>query len=141
MGFRFRKSINLGGGVRVNLSKKGVGYSFGTKGARVTKMANGKHRTTIGIPNTGLSYISESKSKRNRYNKSNVNANVYVSDDEMKKVGYKILAWVCRICFIPMIILGLLVCLVELVFGLISIGIGILEFVYSRNYFKKHKKC
>ena len=141
MGFRFRKSINLGGGVRVNLSKKGVGYSFGTKGARVTKMANGKHRTTVGIPNTGLSYISESKSKRNRCNKSNVNANVYVSDDEMKKVGYKILAWFCRICFIPMIILGLLVCLVELVFGLISIGIGILEFVYSRNYFKKHKKC
>lgn len=141
MGFRFRKSINIGGGVRVNLSKKGVGYSFGTKGARVTKMANGKHRTTVGIPNTGLSYISESKSKRNRCNKNNVNANVYVSDDEMKKVGYKILAWVCRICFIPMIILGLLVCLVELVFGLISIGIGILEFVYSRNYFKKHKKC
>ena len=140
MGFRFRKSINLGGGVRVNLSKKGVGYSFGTKGARVTKMANGKHRTTVGIPNTRLSYISDSKSKRNRCNKSNVNANVYVSDDEMKKVGYKILAWVCRICFIPMIILGLLVCLVELVFGLISIGIGILEFVYRRNYFKKYKK-
>lgn len=141
MGFRFRKSINLGGGVRVNLSKKGVGYSFGTKGVRVTKMANGKHRTTVSIPNTGVSHLSESKSKRSRYNKNNVNANVYVSADEMNKTGCKILAWICRICFIPMITLGLLVCLVEPVFGLISIGIGILEFVYSRNYFKKHKKC
>ena len=32
MGFRFRKSINLGGGFRVNLSKSGIGYSWGTKG-------------------------------------------------------------------------------------------------------------
>lgn len=141
MGFRFRKSINLGGGARVNLSKSGVGYSFGTKGARITKTANGRTRTTVGIPNTGVSHVSESKSKRNGYNKNNVNANVYVSADEMNKTGCKMLAWICRICFIPMIVLGLLVCLVEPVFGLISIVIGILEFAYSKNYFKKHKEC
>ena len=29
MGFRYRKSINLGGGFRINLSKSGVGYSWG----------------------------------------------------------------------------------------------------------------
>ena len=37
MGLRYRKSINLGGGFRVNFSKSGVGYSWGTKGYRVTK--------------------------------------------------------------------------------------------------------
>ena len=37
MGLRFRKSINLGGGFRINLSKSGVGYSWGAKGYRVTK--------------------------------------------------------------------------------------------------------
>ena len=46
MGFRFRKSINLGGGFRINLSKSGVGYSFDGKGYRYTKKAGGGSRTT-----------------------------------------------------------------------------------------------
>lgn len=29
MGWRFRKSINLGLGFRINLSKSGIGYSWG----------------------------------------------------------------------------------------------------------------
>lgn len=56
MGFRFRKSINLGGGVKVNLSKSGVGYSVGTKGARVTKSAKGGVYGTVSAPGTGISY-------------------------------------------------------------------------------------
>lgn len=60
MGFRYRKSINLGGGFRVNLSKSGVGYSWGTKGMRVTKTATGKTRSTLSIPGTGISYVTES---------------------------------------------------------------------------------
>lgn len=61
MGFRFRKSVNLGHGFRVNLSKSGVGYSWGTKGVRFTKTAAGKSRKTVSIPGTGLSYTTESK--------------------------------------------------------------------------------
>ncbi|MBR2526159.1 DUF4236 domain-containing protein [bacterium] len=60
MGFRFRKSINLGGGFRINLSKSGIGYSFGTKGMRWTKLCNGRNRSTYSIPGTGIAYISES---------------------------------------------------------------------------------
>lgn len=55
MGFRFKKSINAGP-LRINLSKSGIGYSFGVKGARVTKPAKGKAKATVGIPGTGLSY-------------------------------------------------------------------------------------
>lgn len=66
MGFRMRKSINLGGGVRVNLSKKGVGYSVGTKGYRVTKKAGGGIRTTASLPGTGISYIKETGSGKKR---------------------------------------------------------------------------
>jgi Protein of unknown function (DUF4236) len=29
VGYRYRKSINLGGGLRINLSKSGVGWSVG----------------------------------------------------------------------------------------------------------------
>ena len=64
MGFRFRKSINLGGGFKMNLSKSGIGYSFGTKGYRVTKKANGGVRRTASIPGTGISYVKETGGKR-----------------------------------------------------------------------------
>ena len=66
MGFRYRKSINLGGGFRINLSKSGVGYSWGTKGFRVTKTAKGTTRRTFSIPGTGLSYTEESGGRSNR---------------------------------------------------------------------------
>ena len=56
MGIRFRKSINLGKGFRINMSKSGPGFSWGGKGFRVTKKANGGFRTTAYIPGTGLSY-------------------------------------------------------------------------------------
>lgn len=64
MGFRYRKSINLGGGFRVNLSTKGVGYSWGVKGYRVTKTADSRTRQTVSIPGTGISYVEEHGNKR-----------------------------------------------------------------------------
>jgi hypothetical protein len=70
MGFRYRKSINLGGGFRVNLSKSGIGYSFGRKGFRVSKTARGTTRRTASIPGTGVSYVKETgKKSRNAQNR------------------------------------------------------------------------
>lgn len=62
MGIRFRKSKKIGP-VRINLSKSGVGYSVGTKGYRKTRMANGRLRTTVSLPGTGLSHVSETSNK------------------------------------------------------------------------------
>ena len=62
MGFRFRKSVNLGGGFRTTFSKSGAGFSWGTKGFRVTKKAGGGTRTTTSIPGTGISYVSDKSS-------------------------------------------------------------------------------
>ena len=64
MGWRYRKSINLGGGFRVNLSKSGIGYSWGVKGYRITKTADGRTRHTASIPGTGISYVEEHGPKR-----------------------------------------------------------------------------
>lgn len=61
MGWRFRKSINLGLGFRINLSKSGIGYSWGFPGYRVTKLANGQNRTTYSIPGTGISYVEQQR--------------------------------------------------------------------------------
>lgn len=65
MGFRFRKSFGKGP-FRVNISKSGVGWSVGTKGARITKKANGNTMTTASIPGAGVSYVKETSTKKNR---------------------------------------------------------------------------
>ena len=77
MGLRFRKSINLGGGFRINLSKTGVGYSWGVKGYRVTKTASGGLRKTYSIPGTGISYVEE---KGNSTPKLNYNNDIIIQD-------------------------------------------------------------
>lgn len=63
MGWRYRKSINLGGGFRINLSKSGIGYSWGFPGYRHTYSPNGTQRKTYSIPGTGISYV-ESQGNR-----------------------------------------------------------------------------
>ena len=70
MGFNFRKSIKLGKNFRINLSKSGVGFSAGVKGARVSVGPKGV-RKTASIPGTGISY-TEQKSW-NQINKSDQN--------------------------------------------------------------------
>lgn len=61
MGWRFRKSVKLPLGFRINFSKTGIGYSWGMKGYRKTVTANGRLRTTYSIPGTGISYVEEEK--------------------------------------------------------------------------------
>ncbi len=63
MSFRLRKTFNLGNGIRFNLSKSGVGWSWGNHFFRKTYTSKNKTRTTLTIPNTGLSYISEKQTK------------------------------------------------------------------------------
>jgi hypothetical protein len=65
MGLRFRRSIKLLPGVRLNLSKSGVSTSVGVRGAHVT-LGHGKVRETVGIPGTGLSY-TETQSTHARH--------------------------------------------------------------------------
>jgi hypothetical protein len=53
MAWRFRKSLKLGP-LRFNLSKSGVGYSFGGRGFRLGKDAKGRSYTAASIPGTGI---------------------------------------------------------------------------------------
>ena len=55
-GFRFRKSIGVLPGVKVNLSKSRVSTSLGGRGATVNVGADGRRMVTIGVPGTGMSY-------------------------------------------------------------------------------------
>gem|GEM_PF-5227109 len=53
--FRFRRTVKILPGIRLNLSRSGVSTSIGVRGAHVT-LGHGKVRTTVGLPGSGLSY-------------------------------------------------------------------------------------
>jgi len=55
MAFRFQRRIRLAPGVRLNLSKRGLGLSVGPRGASVSIGPSGAH-AHAGIPGTGLAY-------------------------------------------------------------------------------------
>ena len=58
MGWRFRKSIKILPGVKVNIGKEGFSsVSIGTRGAHITMGKNGTN-LSAGIPGTGLSYTT-----------------------------------------------------------------------------------
>lgn len=75
MGFRIRKSISLGKGMRVNLGKNGISsVTFGKRGA--PHVTVGKRGTYVGasIPGTGISYsqkISDEKLAKAKKAKKN----------------------------------------------------------------------
>jgi hypothetical protein len=58
MGFRFRRSIKLFPGMRLNLSKRGIGASVGFTGLHVSSGPSGS-RVTTSIPGTGVSFVNQ----------------------------------------------------------------------------------
>lgn len=55
MGFRFRRTIKVFPGVRLNISRSGVSTTVGVRGATVTMGMRGT-AVNLGIPGSGLSY-------------------------------------------------------------------------------------
>lgn len=58
MGMRFRKSVKICKGVKVNFSKSGASLSLGGRGHSMNFGGRGV-RSTVGIPGTGLSYSTK----------------------------------------------------------------------------------
>jgi len=54
MPFRFRKSIKIAPGFKLNIGKKGISTTVGKRGASLNIGKRGI-KTTIGIPGTGIS--------------------------------------------------------------------------------------
>ena len=65
MGLRYRKSIKLMPGVKLNLSRSGISTSIGKRGATVNFSKRGT-RATVGIPGSGLSYSSMVGKRKSR---------------------------------------------------------------------------
>ena len=66
MGFRMRKSMKIAPGVRLNVSKRGVGASVGGKGARYSVHSSGRRTTTLGSGVVPGVYYQSSKGSGSR---------------------------------------------------------------------------
>ena len=56
MGFRARKSVKLGPGLRLTASKSGIGLSAGMRGARYSVHSSGRRTASVGVPGSGVGY-------------------------------------------------------------------------------------
>jgi len=60
MALRMRRSISIAKGVRLNFGKTGLSLSFGTRGLRHTIHSSGRRTSSVGLPGTGISYVTTS---------------------------------------------------------------------------------
>lgn len=66
MGFRFRKSITLLPGVKLNIGKKSVGISLGGKFFGLSLNSRTGARARASLPGTGLSYSTRIGRRRKK---------------------------------------------------------------------------
>jgi len=61
MGWRFRQSVKILPGVRLNVGKRSLGVSVGPRGGKVSLNTKREMRRTVGIPGTGLSHTTQTR--------------------------------------------------------------------------------
>lgn len=79
MGIRFRKSIKITNGVKLNVSKSGVSLSLGKKGLHYSINSKGQSTATASLPGTGLSY-------QKKFNTFGGLKKMFENDDKKTKV-------------------------------------------------------
>lgn len=148
MGFRFRRSVKIAPGVRINIGKKGTSLTVGKRGAKVTVGKKGV-RTTVGLPGTGISYskhhsFKEPKKNMNTINQSTSNSVTNTSYNQLSKQqewnnALKILKWSFFI-FLAFIILMMAKDSPTVWFGvIIIIFAAILKYLGKRDVIKLKK--
>lgn len=76
MGLRFRKSVTLCKGVKLNFGKTGMSVSVGGKGYHKTINTKGQVTTSMGIPGTGIYYTDTKKIGGNKQSSSRNNTSI-----------------------------------------------------------------
>lgn len=70
MAFKFRRTLKIAPGLRLNLTHRGVSARVGTKGAGYTVNANGQQHISAGLPGSGVHISKQVKPPRKRKRKS-----------------------------------------------------------------------
>ena len=75
MGLRFRKSVTLCKGIKLNFGKTGMNVSLGGKGYHKTINTKGQVTTSVGIPGTGIYYTDTKRLGNNKQSGTNTRRN------------------------------------------------------------------
>ena len=96
MGVRFHRSLKIAPGIRLNVSKSGLGVSVGPRGAKLSVGPNGVY-TNVGIPGTGIysrqkttNWDSSSPSSNPSPESRSIEVKIFI-DDETGKESIKLM--------------------------------------------------
>ena len=146
LGLRFRKSVKIAPGVKLNIGKKSVGVSVGGKHGGVSFNSKTGARARISAPGTGLSYsTSLSSGKKRNSKKVNISSNSTYKPITNKKLSdyspksqnrfavvYIVLGILCAL-------MGVGVATISILFGVILILFGVLITISGIAILKKNK--
>lgn len=123
MGWRYRKSVKILPGVKLNLNKNSTSVSIGGKGHHTTINSKGKVTRTIGVPGTGLYHTSTISNKK---------ASRPVASKQSWK-GVKAMGVILQVISIVMLVLSLLLAFITPA-GWVLAVIAVLLFLMGRKY-------
>lgn len=117
MGFYIKKSFGKGP-LRITMSSRGISWSVGANGFRIGSYASKPKRKKI---------------KKKVKNPKKVQSQV-IDNSSPIEVNPKIFAWICRICYLPTIAGGGIICLISK-WGFLFVAIGLIELIYRIKFF------
>ena len=147
MGFRYRRSVKILPGVRVNFNKKSTGITIGGKYGKTTINSNGRVTNSINTPIKGLSY-SETTNLNKRSETTNFNkrkasrsSGASVAPKVSSPTAYKVSGIIAMIVAIIIVPLSLLLMIGDMVgIGLFFCIFAIGLFFVGKSYLKKGKQ-
>lgn len=146
MGIRFRKSVKIAPGVKLNMGKKSVGVSVGGKHGGVSFNSKTGARARISAPGTGLSYsTSLSSGKKRNLKNENISSNSTYKPTTNKKLSdyspksQNRFAVVYIVLGIFCILMGAGVATISILFGAILILFGAFIAISGIAILKKNK--
>ncbi len=87
MGLRFRKSIKIAPGLKINISKSGISATIGGRGSSVNIGNKGTY-LNLGIPGMGISYREKISGKTNIPEYESLQSNVDDTQDASEEISH-----------------------------------------------------
>lgn len=150
MGFRFRKSVKIAPGVKVNFGKKSVGLSIGNKGGGISFNSKTGSRARVSIPGTGLSYSTKlggRKKKSSGGKRHTSTSKKHTPTSQYSSIQYtmtsdspKCLRWWYILLIILFLLSGIENLATNSETGLVTIGIAVIMGWFTLRELKQRQK-
>lgn len=132
MGWKYRKSIKIAPGVRLNLGKKSRSITVGGKFHRATFSSTGRVTKSTSIPGTGLHHTTTVRSGR----KQTTNNARYIDDTpKYSPTTYKVCGTILQVLSVLLFAMSLALLTVSGI-GIVFVIFAALLFFVGRNYRK-----